>query len=203
MVLVPGLLFLFFGLQVAFYAASALVDGRDHVFAPDITPAIQLANKLSLAVTALLALIVTAWLAKVPWRALLSYPRDFDTRRLWTYGAWSTVLVVAGAGITALLAPESTGWVGFGFSATTWVLLTISVLTSPLQSAGEELIFRSAMMPAIASWVRAKRPAMALAIAVSSILFALVHVSGDPWMFAYLTVVGLSTALMAVISRGR
>lgn len=202
LVLVPGLLTLFFGMQIAFYAASALVDGRDQVFAPDMTPTIQLANNLSVAATALIALVVTARLAKAPWRSLLSYPRDFDIRRLWSYGAWSTVLVAAGAGATALIAPESTGWVEFGFSSRTWALLAISVLTSPLQSAGEELIFRSAMMPAIASWVRAARPAMALAIAVSSILFALVQVSGDPWMFAYLTVLGISTALMAVISRG-
>ncbi|WP_246490594.1 CPBP family intramembrane glutamic endopeptidase [Brevibacterium oceani] len=202
LLLVPGLLVLFFGMQVAFYAASALIDGRDQVLTPDMTPTIQLANNLSVAVTALTALTVTARLAKVPWRQLLSYPRAFDMRRLWVYGALSMVLVAAGAGVTALIAPETTGWVGFGLSSTTWTLLAVSVLTSPLQSAGEELIFRSAMMPAIASWVRAVRPAIAIGIVISSILFALLHGSADPWLFTYFVVVGLGTAVMAVISRG-
>lgn len=202
LLLVPGLLILFLGIQVAFYAASALIDGRDQVLAPDMTPTIQLANNVSVAVTALIALIVTTRLAKVPWRSLLSYPRAFDVRRLWVYGALSMVLVAAGAGATALIAPETTGWVAFGLSSTTWALLAVSVLTSPLQSAGEELIFRSAMMPAIASWVRAIRPAIALGVVVSSILFALIHGSADPWLFAYFTVVGLGTGVMAVISRG-
>lgn len=189
-------------MQIAFYAASALIDGRDQVFAPDMTPTIQLANNLSVAVTALIAVLVTARVAKVPWRALLSHPRAFDVRRLWVYGGLSVCLVGAGALATALLAPETTGWVGFGLSPTTWALLAVSVLTTPLQSAGEELIFRSAMMPAIASWVRSVRPAIALGMLVSSILFAVIHVPGDPWLFAHLTTVGLATAAMAVISRG-
>lgn len=200
--LVPGILVLFLGTQVAFYAASASIDGREQVLTPEMSPTTQLANNLSVAVTALVVLASAARIAKVPWRSLLSHRRAFDPRRLWVYGALSTVLVLAGAGATALFAPEATGWVGFGVSGTTLALLAVSVLSAPVQSAGEEVIFRGVMMPAVASWIRAVRPALGIGIAISSILFALIHGSTDPWLMAYYTVIGICTAAMAVISHG-
>lgn len=200
--LVVSIVILFFALQFAFYAASSLIDEREDMFTPAMTPTTQLANNLSVAATALIALLLTARTARVPWRSLLTHPRGFDLRRLGRYGVLSLALVAAGAGVTALLAPEATGWVGFGITGTTVALLAVSVLTAPLQSAGEELIFRGSVMPAIASWVRPARPALIAGIAGSTILFALVHVSLDPWLFAYYLVVGLGTAVMAVVSRG-
>ncbi|WAC55548.1 CPBP family intramembrane glutamic endopeptidase [Gordonia sp. SL306] len=200
--LVPGILILFLGMQLAFYAVSSLIDGRDQMFTSEMAPTTQLANNLSVAATALIALVVTARAVQVPWRSLLSFKRSLDLRRFAVYGALSTVLIAAGAVTTALIAPESTQWAGFGITGTTVALLAVTVLTAPLQSAGEEVIFRGLIMPATASWVRAVCPALGLGIAVSSILFALVHGSADPWLFAYYVVFGVSTATMAVLSRG-
>ncbi|UFU06307.1 CPBP family intramembrane glutamic endopeptidase [Ruania halotolerans] len=202
LVLVPALLLVFLVMQVAFYAMSSLIDRREEILTPAMSPTVQLANNLSVAVTGVIAVAVTARIAKVPWLDLLRHGRSLDGRRLAMYGAVSAILVAAGAGATTVLAPESTGWISFGISGTTVALLAVSILTSPLQSAGEELIFRGSMMPAIASWGRAVRPALGLGIAVSSVLFALIHGSSDPWLFAYYTVIGISTAAMAVLSRG-
>ena len=69
-------------------------------------------------------------------------------------------------------------------------MLVLVLLSTPLQSAGEELMFRSAMLPAAASWVRAVRPALAVGLVVSSLAFAVVHGSSDPWLFGYYTFIG-------------
>jgi hypothetical protein len=82
----------------------------------------------------------------------------------------------------AAVAPGSTGWTSFAVSGTTVAYLAITLLTTPLQSAGEELIYRSVVLPAAASWVRAVRPALALGLVVSALGFAVVHASTDPWL---------------------
>jgi membrane protease YdiL (CAAX protease family) len=102
----------------------------------------------------------------------------------------------------AIVAPGSTGWTGFAITRTTVALVAVTLLTIPIQSAGEELTYRSVLLPAAASWVRAVRPALAVGITVSALVFAAVHGSADPWLAGYFTVVGVSTGLMAVISGG-
>lgn len=114
----------------------------------------------------------------------------------------AAVLVGAGIGVVALVAPESPGWVAFGVSGTTILMLVIALVSTPLQSVGEELMFRSAVLPAAASWVRAVRSALAVGLVVSSLGFALLHGSSDPWLFGYYTFIGLATGVMAIISRG-
>ena len=108
----------------------------------------------------------------------------------------------AGLGVTALVAPGSSGWTTFGVTGTTVALLVVVVLTTPLQAAGEELIYRSAVLPAAASWVRAVRPALVVGLVVSGVAFAALHGSTDPWLFGYYVVFGVSAGLMGVISGG-
>ncbi|MEU1748130.1 CPBP family intramembrane glutamic endopeptidase [Micromonospora arida] len=102
----------------------------------------------------------------------------------------------------ALVAPDAPGWTAFGVTGTTVGMLVIVVLSTPVQAVGEELMFRSAVLPAAASWVRAVRPALVVGLVVSGLGFAVVHGSADPWLFGYYTVIGISTGLMAVVSRG-
>ncbi|MET8042694.1 CPBP family intramembrane glutamic endopeptidase [Micromonospora sp. NPDC005215] len=114
----------------------------------------------------------------------------------------AALLVGAGIGVVALVAPDAPGWTTFGVTGTTIGMLVIIVLSTPMQAAGEELMFRSAVLPAAASWVRAVRPALLVGLVVSGLGFAVVHGSADPWLFGYYTVIGISTGLMAIISRG-
>ena len=64
------------------------------------------------------------------------------------------------------------------------------------------MMFRGALMPAVASWIRAAKPALIVGMIASSILFGLVHMSVDPWLLTYYTAFGACMAAMAVISRG-
>ncbi|MFI2713955.1 CPBP family intramembrane glutamic endopeptidase [Micromonospora sp. NPDC018662] len=189
-------------LQVLSYLLVGVVEGSDDPFSPTMTPLKSLAINLSIGASGVVAILFLAWVAKVPWRSLISSPRAFDARRLTTYLVSAVLLVGAGLGVVALVAPDSTPWVGFGVSGTTIALLVVTVLTTPLQSAGEELMWRSALLPAAASWVRAVRPALAVGLVVSSLGFAMLHGSTDPWLFGYFTFIGLCTGVMAIISGG-
>jgi membrane protease YdiL (CAAX protease family) len=189
-------------LQIVFYQVVGVIEGSDDPMSATFTPLKLLAINLSVGLAGVLAVALLAWLAKVPWRSLISSPRAFDGRRLAQYLLGAAVLVGAGIGVVALVAPESPGWVAFGVSGTTILMLVITLLSTPLQSVGEELMYRSAVLPAAASWVRAVRPALAVGLVVSSLAFAVVHGSSDPWLFGYYTFIGLATGLMAIISRG-
>ncbi|MFF3438816.1 CPBP family intramembrane glutamic endopeptidase [Streptosporangium sp. NPDC002721] len=199
-IVVPSLVMVV--LQVLFYQVVGVIEGSDDPLAATVTPLKFLAVNLSVGATGVLAILLLAWTARVPWRSLISWPRAFDARRLARYLAGAALLLGAGVGVVALVAPDAPGWTAFGFTATTAVVLVIMVLTTPLQAAGEELMFRSAMLPAAASWVRAVRPALAVGLVVSSLAFAVMHGSTDPWLFGYYAVFGFCAGLMAIISRG-
>ncbi|MFD7311754.1 CPBP family intramembrane glutamic endopeptidase [Promicromonospora sp. NPDC059942] len=189
-------------LQVVFYQVVGVIEGSDDPMSATFTPLKLLAINLSVALSGVLAVLLLARLARVSWRSLISFPRAFDGRRLAQYLLAAAVLVGAGIGVVALVAPESPGWVAFGVSGTTILMLVITLVSTPLQSVGEELMYRSAVLPAAASWVRAVRPALAVGLVVSSLAFAVVHGSSDPWLFGYYTFIGVATGLMAIISRG-
>lgn len=189
-------------LQVLLYQIVGVIEGSDDPMSATFTPLKFLAVNLSVGAAGALAILLLVWIAKVPWRSLLSFPRAFDARRLTYYLIGAALLVGAGIGVVALVAPDAPGWTAFGVTSTTIGMLVIVVLSTPLQAAGEELMFRSAVLPAAASWVRAVRPALVVGLVVSGLGFAVVHGSADPWLFGYYTVIGISTGLMAIISRG-
>ncbi|WP_199523963.1 CPBP family intramembrane glutamic endopeptidase [Micromonospora craterilacus] len=199
-IVVPPLAML--ALQVLFWQLVGVIEGSDDPMSPTMTPLKSLAINISIGAAGVVAVLLLAWIAKVPWRCLISSPRAFDARRLRIYLVGAALLVGAGIGVVALVAPDSPGWTAFGVTGTTISLLVVTVLSTPLQSAGEELWWRSAVLPAAASWVRAVRPALAVGLIVSSLGFAMLHGSNDSWLFGYYTFIGICTALMAIISRG-
>ena len=167
-----------------------------------MTPLMMLAANLSLAVIGPLAVLMTALLARVPWRSLLASPRGLSPRRWGVYSGAFTVLVAIALALSAVIAPESSGLVGFAVTGTTIGLIVVAVLTTPLQAAGEELMFRGAILPAVSSWIRAAGPALIVGMLASSLVFGAMHGSMDPWLATYYTAFGLCMAAMAVISRG-
>lgn len=78
----------------------------------------------------------------------------------------------------------------------------MALLITPVQAADEEIVFRGAVIPAAGSWFRSIRLSFAFGIIVSSVLFALVHVSIDPWFVSYFFVISACTAFMGLISGG-
>jgi membrane protease YdiL (CAAX protease family) len=199
-IIVPPLALLVF--QILLYLVVGVIEGSDDPLSTTFTPLKFLAVNLSTFAAGMLAILLLARMAKVPWRSLISSPRAFDGRRLVQYLLGAAVLVGAGLGVVALVAPDAPGWIAFGVSGTTVTMLVLTVLSTPLQTTGEDLIFRGAALPAAASWVRAVRPALVVGLMVSSLGFAVVHGSTDPLLFGYYTLFGVSAGLMGIISRG-
>lgn len=186
--------------QIGLYLLAGLVEGDP--FAQELTPLKLLAANLSTGLTALLALALVGRFAKVPWRIVFSAPRRFDRRRLTIYFLGSLVIVALGMVVVGLTASEEVGWTSFGITGTTLGLLVVVVLSTPIQTAGEEVMFRGAVLPATGSWFRAARPAFITGLVVSSLMFAFLHGTTDPLLFAYYLFFSVCTAIMGLITRG-
>lgn len=150
-----------------------------------------------------LGIIASAWLLhKRPWKSLITaYPhirweRFFFGNLLWLG------LMIGGELILYSLNPDN---YIFQFDSTQFVaLLIISVLTIPLQAAGEELFFRGYLMQGI-GW-GTKSPLIALT--VTSIGFGLLHLAnpemekyGQEFIVAYI-IMGLFFGIIALMDDG-
>ncbi|MFC6547581.1 CPBP family intramembrane glutamic endopeptidase [Cohnella cellulosilytica] len=75
-------------------------------------------------------------------------------------------------------------------------IFAVSVLLAPLQSAGEEYGFRGLVFRIASNWARGPKTSLIVGIVVSSVLFALTHMSTDPWYNLYYLVLGVAFALI-------
>lgn len=75
-------------------------------------------------------------------------------------------------------------------------LLLIMLLTTPLQSAAEEVAFRGWALLSIGSWFRNRWVALFVPLALSTAAFAAAHGSADPWVLADLSVFALAAGLL-------
>ncbi|SKC36686.1 CPBP family intramembrane glutamic endopeptidase [Okibacterium fritillariae] len=83
------------------------------------------------------------------------------------------------------------------FTASTISMLVIVLLTTPLQSAGEEYGARGLIQRSVGSWFGHPTAAFVSATFISSFVFMLAHAASDPWLLAYYFVFGVSMALAA------
>ena len=124
-------------------------------------------------------------LARLRWRLVLPY----SLMAVATVGAGIGLSVVAGF---VLGDDEVTGPVAsFG-----WLLLVV-VLTTPLQSAAEEYLFRGYLSQAIAGWVRRPVAGAVIAGVVTAALFSAAHLPGD--VPTFLDRFGFGLAASAVV----
>ncbi|WP_285363277.1 type II CAAX endopeptidase family protein [Microbacterium sp. LMC-P-041] len=187
--------------QLAFYLLAGLAEGRDP-FAQDLSPLKLLGANLSTGVTALVALVLVGRFAKVPWRFVFSAPRRFDRRRLLMYFLGSLAIVGVAFALVGLTAAGAVGWTTLTVTSTTIGILVVVILSTPIQTAGEEIILRGAILPAAGSWFRSIKPAFLTGLVVSSLMFAFLHGSTDPMLFAYYLVFSVATAVMGLLTRG-
>lgn len=186
--------------QLGLYLLAGLVDGDP--FAPELTPLKLLAANVSTGITALVALLLVGSFARVPRRVVFSAPRRFDRRRLVTYFLGSLVIVGLAMAVVGLTAPSTVGWTALTVTSTTVAMLLVMVLSTPIQTTGEEIVLRGAVLPAAGSFFRAVRPAFITGLVVSSLMFAVLHGSTDPGLFAYYLFFSAMTAVMGLITRG-
>jgi membrane protease YdiL (CAAX protease family) len=86
------------------------------------------------------------------------------------------------------------------FPQTTWawhdllLLVATALALTPFQAAGEEYGFRGLILRVVGSWTRNARLGLLLGIVVSSVLFALVHVSTSGLLNVWYLVFAVGTA---------
>lgn len=74
-------------------------------------------------------------------------------------------------------------------------LLIIVLLTTPLQAAGEEYLFRGFLGRVVGSWFGSAKVAVVVGTVVSSVLFMIAHGAADPWLIGYYLVFGAALAV--------
>jgi uncharacterized protein len=117
----------------------------------------------------------TGWsasvLARIRWRLLLPY----TLIALVTLGPG----IVLSVGLGVLL---DSGTVTGPVPDLGWLLLVV-FLTTPLQSAAEEYLFRGYLSQAVAGWFRSHRAGAIVAGVLTAALFSLAHAPPDLWTF--------------------
>ncbi|NYF97607.1 CPBP family intramembrane glutamic endopeptidase [Janibacter cremeus] len=75
-------------------------------------------------------------------------------------------------------------------------LIVITVLTTPLQAAAEEIAFRGGLLQGVGAWI--KRPVVALVVGtvLSTVFFSLAHGSLDPWVLMQLGSMAVATCYL-------
>ncbi|MGR7023471.1 CPBP family intramembrane glutamic endopeptidase [Geodermatophilus sp. URMC 62] len=82
-----------------------------------------------------------------------------------------------------------------------WLLLVV-VLTTPIQSAAEEYVFRGYLSQAIAGWIRSPRAGALVAAVVTAALFSAAHAPGDVVTFLDRFAFGLAASAVVWLTGG-
>jgi membrane protease YdiL (CAAX protease family) len=117
----------------------------------------------------------------------------------WSLAAVATLglVIVAGFGVDAAFGASFTGRTpDFG-----WLVLVV-VLTTPLQSAAEEYVFRGYLSQAVAGWFPSERVGAAVAALVSATLFSLAHAPADWPTFWVRFLVGVACSAVVRLTGG-
>jgi membrane protease YdiL (CAAX protease family) len=112
-------------------------------------------------------------------------------------------LLTIGVGLAVSLAlAVAGGWEVTGPVAAYGWLLVVVILTTPLQSAAEEYVFRGYLSQAVAAWVRDPRTGAILAAVVTATLFSFAHLPADLPTFTQFFVVGLAASAVVWLTGG-
>lgn len=147
---------------------------------------------------------LTTWLVH---RVRPGYLSSIVGRFRWGWAAWCALLLLplwGGYIVAASIWMEGSaagGGAGDGARRPEhWVILLVLMLvTTPLQSAGEEYLFRGWIMQQMGAAFRHRWAALVAAIIVSSGLFALAHGSLDVWVL--LDLMGMATGMVILTWR--
>lgn len=189
------------GSQLAAITLAAVIEnvisGREFT-EPGLTPLMMLAVNLSIALLAPIALLLLRGIGGVPWRSAFAVGRPFAWARLLRSALVMLPVILIVLGLGALGTPVPALSIG----GTAVALILVALFTTPLQAASEEIVFRGVLNGLFGAWFRNPRLAVAIGIAVSSVLFGISHGSTDPWLAAYYTFFGVCGALMALGTGG-
>ncbi|WP_353952887.1 CPBP family intramembrane glutamic endopeptidase [Knoellia sp. S7-12] len=156
---------------------AGLLDSEDTLIDP-LNPWSALVNNLLLA-SLIPATLIGVWVGfrRSPWRIL-----SVAGRIRWGWLGWCVLVV------TPLWAAYlAVSWVVFDQEVLDrpdqWVaLLAVTLFTTPLQAAGEELAFRGGLVQGVGAWFHSPVVALVVTTVLSTAFFVAAHGSADPWI---------------------
>jgi uncharacterized protein len=179
--------------SLAFVTGAALLDAALGADArAGYTPMTHAAGLLSLALLIPWSMLIQRWLYGVRPGSLSSVVSRFR------FDVLGRALVPVVIGVVAILViqywtplPDTT----WAYRELLW-LIAIALVLTPFQAAGEEYGFRGLIFRVASSWTRGSRSGLFVGIAVSSVLFAVVHASTSGWLNVWYLVFAIGTALI-------
>ncbi|KJL26858.1 CAAX amino terminal protease self- immunity [Microbacterium azadirachtae] len=163
------------------------------------TASIHVAAMLPIALLIPWSMLIQRWLYGVRAASLTSVLNVFRTAVfgkavLIVVPLWAINLVVS----NLVMDNATTTWSTVSLAS----VFLVTLLLTPLQAAGEEYGYRGLVFRVAASWATGPRTALLLGVAVSSIVFAVVHFSTDPWVNLYYLVFASTLAIITWRSGG-
>ncbi|WP_445445032.1 lysostaphin resistance A-like protein [Clavibacter sp. km3a] len=188
----------FGGVAILIEILAGRADPQDEASLTTMTPTLLLATNLSLAALIPVSMLLQRWLFGVRMGAMSSIAGRFRWRWLGRAALVMVPVFLVYIGVTFALDPSGE----IRLDGEVVAYLVIVLLTTPLQSAGEEYGFRGLVQRSAGSWFRDGRVALIVGAILSSSLFALAHLAADPWLIAYYFVFGLSATISARLTGG-
>ncbi|MGO2659948.1 MAG: lysostaphin resistance A-like protein [Mycetocola reblochoni] len=145
------------------------------------TPTLMLANNLSLAALIPVSMLMQWALYGVRPRWLSSVEGGFRWRWFWRLALIIAPVMAIYVAISVLTSPLD----DVTLDAFTIGMLLVVVLTTPLQSAGEEYGARGLVQRSVSGWFASARIAFVVSSLVSAALFMVAHGATDMWLNAY------------------
>lgn len=142
-------------------------------------------------ITLLLLIPISMVIQKVVFGQPMHWLHSVRGRFTWAWALRAAAIIVPIWAIWMIVLPLALDDSPPGVRRDVAVYLTIILVTTPLQAAGEEYGFRGLLQRSVAAWFRNSRIALVVGALLSSAAFMLVHGAGDPWLNVYYLGLGL------------
>jgi uncharacterized protein len=158
----------------------------------DYTPLSHASSMISLGLLLPWSMLLQRWLYRVPGASLHSvtsrFRFDLLGKSLLVFGPVWLIVTILGA----LTPVDESPWTQNDLIA----IFLVTVLLTPLQSAGEEYGVRGLIFRVIGSWTRNPRAGLIAGVLVSSVLFTAVHGATDPYLNVWYFVLWTGLAII-------
>ncbi|MPM52593.1 hypothetical protein SDC9_99353 [bioreactor metagenome] len=161
-----------------------------------LTASVFLANNLSLAALILVAFFISAVIFKQRPGFLASVTGSLRWGWLGRCVLIVLPLWLIYIGFDWFLTAEAGGFDDLAVNQDTWLLVVGILITTPLQSAGEEYGFRGVVNRAIAGFFRNEKAGLVAGLIVSSGVFMWAHSASDLWLNLYYFSFGAASCIL-------
>lgn len=172
---------------------DAVLSGR-----VSMTPLLLVAANLSLAAAGGLAIVAHRFISGVRIGFFSSVQPGFR----WRWARLSAVIIAPLYLAYALLSFLDPAFQVVTFTTTTLAFVLIILLTTPLQAAAEEYIFRGVIQRAAGAWLKSPVWSFVVGTVVSATLFSIAHFAADPWLIGYYFLFGAGLSLLTQLTGG-